>query len=698
MPALPHPRTITLFLEPMKLLNPMLLLALCAGIGCAQTGPSVTAPASQSGIDLKAIDKSADPCTDFYQYACGNWMKNNPIPADEAVWGTFNELHERNQMILRKIAEDASQNTSRSATDQKVGDFYGSCMAEDEIERLGVKPVQPGLDRIRALSSKQDLVKEVAQLHKQGVGVLFNFGSSPDPDNAKMEIADLDQGGLGLPERDYYFRTDAKSVELRHKYVAHIAKMFELVGISAADAQKKAGEVMAMETELAKGSLDIVSRRDPKNLVHKFKTNDLGTLTSNFDLKQYFTDLEAPEFATLNVDTPEFIKTVSQVMGKHSLDELKDYLAWHFISANAVALPKAFVEENFDFYGRTLTGAQKMRPRWKRCVQMTDAKLGEAIGRKFVDETFGAQGKERTLEMVNEIEHEMSVDIQSISWMSPQTKTQALVKLKGVTNKIGYPDKWRDYSSLEVRHGDYLGNVIRGTQFETKRERDKIGKPVDKSEWGMTPPTVNAYYDPQENNINFPAGILQPPFYSNKADDAVNYGAVGAVIGHELTHGFDDEGRQFDADGNLRDWWQKQDEEQFNQLADCIVKEYAGFEPVPGVHLNGKLTLGENTADNGGLRLAYMALEDSLAKRTGEKNQQKDGYSTPQRFFIGWGQVWCANERPEVMRLRAQTDPHAAPQFRVNGVVKNMEAFSQAWSCKPDGSMFAVTGKACRVW
>jgi endothelin-converting enzyme/putative endopeptidase len=513
-----------------------------------------------------------------------------------------------------------------------------------------------------------------------------------------MEMANFDQGGLGLPEKDYYFRTDPTSIELRKKYVDHIAKMLELIGVAPADAQKKADTVMKIETELAKGSLDVIQRRDPKNLVHKFKTDQLAGLSPQFNMREYFTDLGAPSFGIINVAAPDFIKTVSQVIQTYKMDGVKDYLTWTYVSSSARALPKAFVDENFEFYGKILTGAQELRPRWKRCVQMTDGELGEAIGKKYVEMTFGKEGKARTLEMVNEIEHEMALDIQSLTWMSAETKTEALKKLKGVTNKIGYPDKWRDYSKLDIVKGDYLGNMYRANQFDTKRDRNKIGKPVDRTEWEMTPPTVNAYYDPTQNNINFPAGILQPPFYSNKADDAVNYGGIGAVVGHELTHGFDDEGRQFDANGNLRDWWQKKDEEAFNKLAECIEEEYSSFQPIPGVHIRGKLTLGENTADNGGLRLAYMALMDSLAKHTGEVNRQKDGYSTQQRFFIGWGQIWCENERPESARLLVQTNPHSPGKYRVNGVVKNMETFTQAWGCKPDQSMFAAPGKSCRVW
>jgi putative endopeptidase len=682
--------------DPMRhLVLPTLLLTLAAGL-FGQIAES--APPSQSGIDLNAIDKSSDPCTDFYQYACGKWLKNNPIPKEESRWGRFSELHERNQLILRQIAEDSQAHTSRSSLDQKVGDFYSACMAEDDIEKLGTKSLGDELNRIKNIQTQKDLVNEVARLHERQVGALFNFGASPDPDDAKMEMAGLDQGGLGLPEKDYYFRTDANSVELRKKYVAHIAKMLQLIGVSAPDAQKKAAMILKLETDLAKGSLDVIQRRDPKNLVHKFKTGQLGQVSPSFDLHQYFAVLETPSFQVINVAAPEFFKVLSQVIQTYKLPGVKDYLTWRYVSGSARALPKAFVDESFDFYGRTLTGAQQLRPRWKRCVQMTDGELGEAIGKRYVEQTFGQEGKQRTLEMVNEIEQEMGKDIESLSWMSPETKKKALEKLHAVTNKIGYPDKWRDYSPLEIVKGDYLGNMYRANQFDTKRDRNKIGKLVDRTEWDMTPPTVNAYYDPTQNNINFPAGILQPPFYSNKADDPVNYGGIGAVVGHELTHGFDDEGRQFDADGNLRDWWQKKDEEEFMKLASCIDEEYSSFEPIPGVRIRGKLTLGENTADNGGLRLAYMALMDSLAKHDGAGKQEKDGYSTAQRFFIGWGQIWCENERPESERLLIQTDPHSPAKYRVNGVVKNMQTFTEAWGCKPDQSMFAAPGKSCHVW
>ena len=667
--------------------------AVCVALACAQA-PQTSS--SETGLDLEAIDKGADPCQDFYQYACGNWLKTHPIPADESSWGTFNQLFERNQATLRRILEDSEAHPDRSPIDQKIGAFYQSCTDEATIEKRAIEPLKPELDRIAALSDKGQLSDEVAHLHNEQVYVFFSFGPDADPKNASMYIGDVDQGGLGLPEKDFYLRTDARSEEVRKKYVTHIGKMFELIGISPQEASAKAGKVMAVETALAKASLDVTSRRNPQLLVHEMTKTELAALSPQFSFNRFFTQLSAPEFSKLNVAVPDFIKGFNALLQTQDLGDLKDYLVWQYVHASSRLLPKSFVNETFEFYGRTLAGTKELRPRWKRCVATVDDELGDALGQKFVEKTFGEEGKARTLALVKEIENQMAIDINSLTWMSPETKKAALVKLQAVTNKIGYPDKWRDYSTVTVVKDDYFGNWYRANEFESKRQRDKIGKPVDKQEWLLSPPTVNAYYNPTENNINFPAGILQPPFYSNKASDAVNYGAVGVVVGHELTHGFDDEGRQFDAKGNLKDWWQKEDGEKFEKLADCFVNEYGSFSPVQGVELNGKLTLGENTADNGGIRLAYQALMADLAKRSIPVTRKADEFTQSQQFFIAYGQLWCENVRPERARVSAQTDPHSPGKFRTNGVVINLPAFSEAFGCKAGDKMYAARG--CRVW
>ncbi|MGI8988377.1 MAG: M13 family metallopeptidase [Bryobacteraceae bacterium] len=671
----------------MSRLYPLAVLFCCAlGAQDLKTTPS---------FDLSALDPAVKPCDNFYKYSCGTWLKNNPIPPDQSSWGRFSELQERNRAILRDILEKAAvENPNRTAVEQKIGDHYASCMDEAAINRKGTEPLKPELDRIAGLSNEASIAEEIARLHALGVNALFSFGSGQDFKNSNEVIAQADQGGMGLPDRDYYLKADPKSVETRRKYVEHVQKIFELLGNKSEAAAAKSKAVMSIETALAKGALDLVSRRDPVKVYHRIDRAELVSLDPAFGWPRYLEGTHTPPIQSLNVTEPEFFKSLNSILKDTKLDDLKTYLTWQLVSSQAPLLPTAFVDANFEFFRKTLTGAKELQPRWKRCVALTDNELGEALGQEYVARTFGAEGKERTLKMVKALEQALGEDIQKLDWMTPETKVKAMEKLHAITNKIGYPDKWRDYSAVKIVRGEALGNSERASAFEFHRQLAKIGQPVDRLEWGMTPPTVNAYYDPQMNNINFPAGILQPPFYNLKADDAVNFGAIGAVIGHELTHGFDDQGRQFDPKGNLNDWWTPKDADAFESRADCLVKEYSSFTAVDDVKLNGKLTLGENTADNGGLRIAYMALMSRLAE--GQEPGKIDGFTPGQRFFLGWGQIWCDNYTPEIMRLQAQTNPHSLAEYRVNGVVSNMPEFQKAFGCKAGQPM--VRDNACRVW
>ena len=624
-------------------------------------------------------------------------MKTNTIPPDQASWLSFRELDDRNEAILRQILEKAEvNNSSRNAIDQKIGDYYESCMDESAANTKGLDPLRPELARIAAVKDKASLIDAIARVHLIGPNPLFNFYSSPDLHNANMVIAYIDQGGLTLPDRDYYIKDDAHMVEMRQHFKDYATQVFALAGQSPEQAKASAETVLRIETELAKAAMDRTARRDPKTRDHKMSRDEAISLAPNFHLTQYFSDMKTPPLTELNVGNPDFFKQVNALLGSEPLDDWKTYVSWHLLDGTAPWLSQPFVEANFKME-QALSGQKEIKPRWKRCVDSVDNEIGEALGQRYVEQTFGAEGKQRMLKMVDALEKALSEDISNVSWMSEETKKQAHVKLDAIRNKIGYPDVWRDYSSLKIERGDLVGNFLRANEFEARRNINKIGKPLDRNEWGMTPPTVNAYYSPPRNEIVFPAGILQPPFFDKNADDATNFGAIGLVIGHELTHGFDDQGRKFDPQGNLRDWWTPEDSKRFEERASCVANEYSGFTVVDDLKLNGRLTLGENTADNGGARIALMALHHFIADdKSGKAGQTIDGYTPDQRFFLGFGRVWCELRRPEYARAQVTTNPHSPGKWRVDGVVENMTEFDDAFGCKKGQPM--VSENACHVW
>ena len=649
-------------------------------------------------LDLTSMDRSVDPCVNFYQYSCGGWMKNNPIPADQSRWSVYGKLYYDNLGFLRQILEKASEpRPGRDAVEQKIGDYYSSCMDESAVEKAGLTPLQDDFNAIAQLQNVQQLAPLLARLHlsMQGSGMLFGFGSDQDFKDSEQVIAFVSQGGLGLPDRDYYTKEDNKSQEIREKYVQHVQHMFQLLGDAPERAATEAQTVMRIETALAKASLTRVQRRDPYNVYHKMKVEQLAALAPSFDWKGYLAGSGLPSLQELNVTSPDFFKQMEVELKTEPIDHWKTYLRWHLIDSKAPFLSAKFVQADWDFFSHYLRGVKEMQPRWKRCVRYVDDQLGEALGQAYVRVAFSPELKAKTVEMVKQIEDAMEQEIKNLDWMSEATKKQALEKLHGMRNKVGYPDKWRDYSSVKIARGDFIGNVKRATVFESNRQLGKIGKPVDRSEWGMTPPTVNAYYNPQMNDINFPAGVLQPPLYDFRMDDAPNYGNTGSTVGHELTHGFDDEGRQFDAKGNLRDWWTEEDAKQFKERASCVENQYAQYTVVDDIKINSKLTLGEDLADLGGTILAYKAWQDATKDR---KLEARDGLTPDQRFFIGFAQWACENERPEQKRANALTDPHSPGEYRINGVVVNMPEFAKAFSCKPGQPMVKDKDKICVVW
>jgi len=650
-------------------------------------------------VDPSAIDAATAPCDDFFQYACGAWLKENPVPSDQSSWYRFSELDEHTRGVLRAIlAEAAAEKNQSTPNARKIGDFYAACMDEAAIDAKGTTPLQPELARIAALKDKSALAGEVAHLHELGANALFSFGSAQDYTDAARMIANSDQGGFALPDRDYYLLDDYK--DDRRAYLKHVEKMFRLLGDDEKAAAAEAATVLKVETALAKDSMSRVDRREPKNVHHKMTLKEFAALTPSFAWKDYLSGVRSPAFASLDASDVGFFAGLEKSLSSFSLDEWKTYLRWTVVHGTASMLPRAFVAEDFEFFGKRLGGQRELKARWKRCVAAADGGLGEALGQVYVEREFGPAAKKRVLEMVRDIEDAMSADIRQSPWMGEKTKALAFKKLAAVANKIGYPDKWRDYSRLDVVAGDAFGNLARADGFELHRQLNKVGRPVDRGEFDMTPPTDNAYYDPQMNSINFPAGILQLPNFDLKADTAAILGAIGATIGHELTHGFDDEGRHYDASGNLVDWWTAEDGKAFEARAQGVVDEYSKFvtvkdakDPAKDVKLDGRLTLGENIADNGGLILAFDVLEKAL---DGSKPRAIDGWDPRQRFFVSYAQSWCMNITDAAARKLAKVDPHSTGKYRVNGVVANMPEFARAFSC-PAGSPMAPA-KPNRVW
>ncbi len=688
-------------MRPVKNAFALLALAALAALPATQATPAAAAeddkppvPKNLAGFSPAYLDRGADPCQDFDQFACGTWKKNSPVPSDQGSWSPFDQLYLNNLAILYNILGKVSaDDPKRSPVERRIGDYYAACMDEKAIEARGTQPIQDDLTRIAQLKDKAALPALIARLHSRGVEVAFGFGSTADFKDSSRTIAQAEQGGIGLPSRDYYTAEDARAKEIRAKYVAHLQKMYELLGDPANKAAAQAQAVLRLETVLAKGALTPVEARDPDRVYNLLKLADLQALTPSFRWQEYLKEVGAPAFQELNVATPDFFRQLEAQLKGASLDDWKSYLRARLVDATAPMLPAAFVQENFAFNATTLSGVAEISPRWKRCIQHTDDHLGEDLGQKYVEVAFGEKSRERMDQLLKALYRALEQDIKALDWMSAETKKQALDKLTKMGNKVGYPKQWRDYGALQVARGDALGNWSRGEGFEMRHQLAKIGKPTDDDEWLITPATVNAYYNPPANDINFPAGILQPPFFDVRLDDAVNFGAIGGVIGHELTHGFDDQGRQFDAEGDLRDWWTPQDGKEFEKRASCIADQYSGYTAVGDVKVNGQLTLGENVADLGGLRIAHMALQSELK---GKKVEKIDGFTPEQRFFLGWAQIWCENSTPEAARRLALTNPHAPGRYRTNGVMVNMPEFREAFQCKAGDAM--VNQTMCKVW
>jgi len=670
------------------------LITLAAGLLLAAQFRLQAGDTSTWGFSLANLDRSCKPCDNFYEFAMGSWMKSNPIPPEYSTWGTFTQLSDNNLTALRDVLETASKSAALAGSNQqKIGDFYASCMDTAAIDAAGLKPIAADLSAIDAVSDRKALDAAIVLLQRQGADVLFRFSSGQDYKDSSKVIAQASQGGLGMPDRDYYLRDDDKSKQLRADYVQHVSNMFQLAADSSEKSDAESKTVMTIEGTLARASKTRVELRDPEKNYNLKSPSEMDAVTPSWSWQTYLRAVGAPPVDQINMRQPDFFKEMNQELSSVSLADWKVYLRWHLLHASAPALSDKFAMEHFDFYDKKLNGTQEILPRWKRCVQSTDRNLGEALGSVYVEKYFPPSAKARAKEMVNNLITALRNDVPTLSWMGPETKKEALAKLEAINVKIGYPDKWRDYTKLSISRTSYVANIVRSFEFEYARQLDKIGKPPDRGEWRMTPPTVNAYYNSNFNEIVFPAGILQPPFYNPSADDAVNYGGIGAVIGHEISHGFDDQGSKFDGKGNLNEWWTPEDRKNFTERGECVVNQFDGYEVEPGLHQNGKLVLGESIGDLGGLAIAYAAYEKSVE---GKRSKDIDGFTPEQRFFLGWAQVWGTNQRAEAARLQTNTNPHPLARFRANGPLSNMDAFAKAFGCKKGDPM--VREQSCKIW
>lgn len=668
------------------------------GFLCAAISSSLKAQAQTKAIDPANTDSTCHPCQDFYQYANGGWLERNTIPADQPRWGSFNELQEANYAALKDVLEDAARNASSNPDPdlRKLGMYYGTCMDSTAVEAAGIRPLRDELDRLGAIRDRPAIEAALARLHAMGIPAAFVFRSTADAKTSSRTIAEVYQGGLGLPDRDYYIKPDSASEMIRFQYLEHVANLLRLAGEKRSDAARSARAVARIETALAKASMSREEQRDPEAIYHLTTTADLKRMAPRFGWNSYLRHRGLAEVRELNVGQPQFLSAFDSLLRAAPPADWKAYLRWSLIANTAPALSSPLVQESFRFNSTVLRGVSEMRPRWKRCLTFTDQAVGEILGQAYVRKNFTPEAKTRALEMVRNIRAELRHRLQGLSWMSQETKTRAFAKLDSITNKIGYPDKWRDYARLDARRGPFVSNLLLARRFEVERDLNKVGRPTDRTEWAMTPPTVNAYYNPPTNEITFPAGIMQPPFFDPKADDAVNYGGMGGAIGHEIIHGFDDEGRQFDAQGNLSGWWTESDTEEFNRRADVVRRQFDGYVAIDTLRVNGKLSLGENIADLGGLLIAHGAYRRSLEGRA--EPPPIDGFTGDQRFFLAWAQIWRAKLRPEFARLQLAVGPHAPPKFRTIGPLSNMPAFAKAFGCKPGDPMVRPESERAQIW